>query len=705
MFLKRALTLSAVLLNLLSANELLSTVSNQGYTGLINTPNAMVMQEGDLTLHFDNQFDNSLRSYDYDVLHQDKENYVFGAGLFPCFEIQGRLSEAPGYHRDLSANVKFKLPYEYKYLPNLALGAQDIGSAANFYGNYYAVLDKEFWFVRASLGYGHSTVDNEKRKRMDGVFGGVEIKTFEWLYLVGEDDSREQFVGVKLHMPKSWTSMFKLNALISTNLSDDYATSMSFNLIFPLYENINSYTAQSTNMYRQEVISINESKSKTQESVSNKVEIPTLKMKQEHSLSLNSIKESLTAYGLENISIGTKEETIYLSYENGVFLFNDVDAMGVVLGLLNQTSYSKFIIEQQKSQTVVFTLSGSLDRSRGFYKDPSLFNKNLFVASLEKIDPANRHLFDMKIKNVNSSQKKLKVEFSPVVKSFVGTEFGVFNYMLWLRTKLHLNLYKGIDITAVGDIHIHDSEIDDHRYDSFMELYQRSSHIESIMIHSNYNLLGGINTASVGTFEENFLGVMDQYIYNYTNHTFKMKVGYFSQIFDGDAYQEKWLGRIDTRYLLLAKYSYLIEDYDTLLEINGGQYWNQDIGFDLKVKRFFGDVAVYLTYEESRPYSDGTIFTESKNHFAALGVEIPLTLRHTSLFKYGQIRGTNAWNYKVRTTILREDGTNNLVLNANYNPEVAIDSENYFYNRNRLQLSYFKTHAFRFVESYEKYVK
>jgi hypothetical protein len=701
MFLKSTTLLSTLFATLLTANELKHTLSNQGFTGLINTPNAMVMQEGDIAFHFDNQFDNALREYNYEKKYSDNENYIFGAGLFPYFEIQGRLSETPGYHRDLSANIKVQLPYKHKYLPNLAFGAQDIGSAANNYGNYYAVIDKEFWFVRASLGYGYSTVDNEKRKRMDGLFGGLEVKTFEWLYLVAEDDSVEQFAGVKLFMPKSWTSAFKLNALIATNISDDYETSISVNLLFPLYENIKAYRAKTTNLYRQEVKKVQKERAKSKVTPT----IPPVTIEEVSPLSLEALKEKLVSCGLENITIATQDKKIYLSYENGVFLVNDLDAIGVIIGLLNQTEYASFVLQQQRSQTDVIALSGSLKESRLFYKEPSLENKYKFIATLSKEDTIDKNMFTLKIDRANSSQKRLKVELSPVVRSFIGTEFGVFNYMLWLRTKLHLNLYKGIDITAVGDIHIHDSEIDNHRYDSFMKLYQRPSHIESIMAHANSNIVGGVNTLSVGTFEENFFGAMDQYIYNIQNHTFKLKVGYFHQVFDGDPYQEKWLGKIENRALLLAKYSYLISDYDTLLEVNAGQYWNQDIGFDLKVKRYFGDIALYVSYEQSDPYSKDSIFSEETDHFAGLGIEIPLTLRHTPLFKYGQIRGTNAWNYQVSTTVIRKDGTNNLVLSSNYNPEVAIDSENYFYNRNRLQLSYFKTHAFRFVESYEKYAK
>ena len=698
------LTSTFLFVNLLSASNLSHGLSNQGYTGIINTPNAQVMNEGDLTIHFDNQFDNVLRGYDYDKSYNYQEDYIFGAGLFPYFEIQGRLAEIPGYARDLSANLKFQLPYKNIYLPNVAFGFQDLGSAANHYGNKYIVMDKELWFVRASLGYGKSDGGTPNKSRMDGVFGGLEVKTFDWLYLLAEDDSREQFAGIRLEMPKSWSSSFKLSAMITSNVTNDYDTSMSVNLTFPLYENTKSYSDKSIYSYVQNDIKVQAIDSALQNNpTSVQEEKPKKAVKKD--LTLQEIKNRLVALGMENITIATKDSNVYLAYENGVFLFNDLDALGVAIGLLTQTQYKTFTLEQKRSKMVAITIAGDLDKAREFYKEPNVTNKDLFSNSLTKISPLNLSDYTIVAENENDSSFKPKIEFKPKVTTFIGNEFGVFNYMLWLRTQLQVNLAKGIDFTAVGDIHIKNSEIDDHRYDYFTKLYEKPSHMESVMLHISNNLFGGVNTLSFGTLEENFSGLMEQYIYNYGNHTIKLKGGYFEQFKDGDAYKESFFGKVEKRKIYLAKYSYLLEDYDTLAEINLGQYWNQDQGFDVKIKRYFGDVAVYLQYEQNQPYDTTGGLSEATDRYAGLGIEIPLTLKHTPLYRYGQIRGTNAFDYRVKSTIAREDGSNKVVPGGNYNPEVAISSENYFYNRNRLQLSYVKTHAFRLKNSYEEYVK
>lgn len=690
-------------------SEFTHSVSYQGFTGVINTPNASVINEGDFTFHFDNQFDNCLRGYDHNKIHNGEQNYIFGTGIFPYVEIQGRLSEAKGYHRDLSANIKFELPFKYKYLPNIAVGYQDIGSAVNFYGNKYIVMDKEFWFVKASLGYGHSDVvpvsfSAINEKRMDGLFGALAVKTFDWLYLLAENDSREKFAGARVHMPKNWSKSFKLDALITTNLTDKYNNSIGINLTFPLYENTQSYEHRET--IEKNINNVKRVQDVKEEKTDLNISISLPKYKAEEKLlNIQRVKTKIKNLGIENITIATNGDTIYVAYENGVFLMNDLDAMGSVLGILNKTKYKKFVLEQMRSKTVVVTIRGNLEKAREFYETPNIVTKESFTNTLEKVSPIDLSEYKMIVEKANDSSFRPKIEFAPVVKTFIGNEFGLFNYMLWLRTKAVINLYEGINISAVGDIHIANSEIDNHDYDWFMKLYERNSHMESVMLHMSNNIFSGVNTLSAGAFEENFSGVMDQYIFNISNHTFKIKMGYFEQYKSGEKYKEDFFGKIGRRQVYLAKYSYLLENYDTLAEINFGRYWNQDVGFDVKLKRYFGDVAISVFVSQSKPFFKKAILSEETDKFAGMSIEVPLTLRHTPLFKYGQIKGTSSFDYKVQTTIAREDGVNTIVTGSNYDPEMPISSEEYFYNRNRLQKSYIQRHAFRLVESYEKYVK
>lgn len=218
----------------LLANNITSDFSFQGYTGLINTPNAQVITEGNGIIHFNNQYDNHLRKYNYDTEKPSSRDYIIGVGILPNFEVAGRNS-----NEDNSINMKYKIPLENKLLPDIALGYQDIAGSSNNYANAYLVIDKEFGIIKPSLGVGYSFNDIDS-KRMDGFFFGFEIKVYEGLSILMENDSQENHVGARINLPL-WENRVSLSSTISQNLTDS-ATSFGFSLKIPLYKISNDNT-------------------------------------------------------------------------------------------------------------------------------------------------------------------------------------------------------------------------------------------------------------------------------------------------------------------------------------------------------------------------------------------------------------------------------------------------------------------------------
>ena len=206
--------------------EFHNALSLQGFTGLLNTPNAEVTEEGKAYILFSNQKESQWR----DRVPRE-ESYIFSVGLFSFAEIGGRLTEAPGATRDLSANAKVKLPFSSigYFLPDIAFGMQDMGGGAKNLQTKYVVATEELWRFRFSLGYGTGP------DRMDGVFGGVEFKTFDWLYLIGEHDTKETNIGIRLVTPEMFGLPVNLQATAKTSL--DYRlgnTEFGIGLQFPL---------------------------------------------------------------------------------------------------------------------------------------------------------------------------------------------------------------------------------------------------------------------------------------------------------------------------------------------------------------------------------------------------------------------------------------------------------------------------------------
>lgn len=675
------------------ASSIISSLSYQGYTGIINTPNAQVIDNGAFYFHFDNQFNNSLRGYDVTRKESNVENYIFGVGFFKNFEIQGRISEVPFYHRDLSANVKWKLPFSFKYFPDIALGIQDLGGAANFYDNHYIVADKTFFYTRISLGYGIAdSALAENKKRMDGIFGAVEIQPLQWLSFMAENDTKENFLGVKFSLPQKFLMPFTLNTLWSINLTDRNKASFAINLSIPLYEAKKDYDGETLLAYQQTSVL----KNNITRVVKDKKDF-----KPPRDLKLFELSQLLFKLGFENITIKVKDKTLYIKYENNIFTQNDIDAMGVIVGLLTTTSeYTHFILEQTKSKITTLRISGDLTKAKEFYKDPSFQTKYLFATSLRDVSKENITGYKEITSHKNDSSLKPKIEFSPKVITFLGNEFGLFTYKLWLRNRVILNLAQGLDLSGSANIHIYDSQPEDHRYDSYLKLYEDGSYLESLMLHKSDAIQRSINTISFGVLEQNYFGIADELMYKKENQTLGMKLGYFKQFKDGDPIKEYWFGKFQKRSFYLLSYNYFFPEYDTFFEINGGKYWNQDKGFDVKLKRYFLDVACYLTYSQSKA---DTFFSEKIDKHAGIGIEIPLTLRYIKGYNAFQLKGINNFDYHVLTTVGREDGSNTVLANSNTIPNLNINIKNYFYNNNRLQISYIKEHLFRFHDAYKKY--
>lgn len=696
----RRLLLPLLAFPVLHANSLSHSLSFQGYTGVINTPNAQVMREGDITLQYNNQYDNHLRGYDPSIQRPGEDNYIVGMGFLSFFELQGRLVNVPEQIRDLSFNVKVQVPLHFDYFPDIAFGIQDLGGDVSFYDNQYVVLDKQIWIARASIGYGKSDVQQIEHQRMDGLFGGIEVKTFNWLYLLGDNDSRQKSIGARFEMPASWTDRIKLDALLVTNLDDDEKVSFSVNLTIPLEEEKTIqkpvFSALDTSRSPEEPYGMKTSPKNVYDKY-----MSTIKQQGVGALNKDQMAKAMHALGLENIAVASENDRLIISYENNTFLFNELDAIGVVLGLAVQSSsaFEQFTIEPKKSKVPMLSLQGDLNAARSYYRKRDTLSQTTFAKTLEIHRPQDNPSIRTDV--VNDSFLRPRIEISPVVRTFVGTEYGVFDYMLWLRGNLYFNLYKGVDVSIVGDAAIAHTDAFDPQ-SGVWRFYYNDSHMQSIMLHNSDNIYSAINTLSLGSLEENYIGAMDQLIYVYGNHTFKLKGGYFEQFKGGNPELAFWFGEEKYRTIYLAKYTYMLEGLDLLGEIRGGQYWHQDLGFDVTLKHYFGDVAFSLFYQQSS--GTNKLYSEEVDRYAGASVEIPLTLPKTPLYRYGQIKGSNAFSYGLRTTVLRDAGANRIITSGTIDPKTAFESEDYFLNRNRLQIGYITSHLFRLVNAYDKYV-
>ena len=665
--------------SLLFSENISSSLTFQGFTGLINTPNAQVIREGDAIFHYGNSKDNHLRNYNYNESMSNQENFVGGIGFLSSLELSGKLVENKGRARDLSANIKYLLPYKSKYLPNIALGWQDLGSAYNFYGNRYIVMDKEFSFLRASVGYGNS-INDIGAPRMNGIFGGIEANILNVASIMIEHDGKENHAGIRLKTPKEWlSSNISLEATIAQNLTES-DTSFSLNLNIPLFNNSKQNKMIYKKIGNQNII---------EESISPKKIVEKDIIKPIDG-SLQNIEDRLASIGFENIQVGSYNKSIYIKLENSIFDHNDLDALGVIMGTIidNSTNKNHYIITLLKNNIQILTISGSVDILSSYFQNPTIDRERNLKNNLRFTKTFNeKDVLFLNQKRV-SSRFIPRLELSPALTTTVGTEVGVFDYLVGLHATAYMNLADGLTISSSYEIPLFHSQNFDNGY-VFAKTYKErlESRFVNSMLNQTLKYESILNTTSIGQFQTDYLGLLNHF--NFTTvsgeHGFNVKVGRFKN------QKEK---SDDTRDIYMGSYRYFYAPLELFTELSYGQYWNQDRGAMIEMKRFFGDTAVSF-------YLKNAVKT-----YAGFQVSIPLSPRKLAKAStFGQIKGKSDFSYGIRTVVKSPDNANYLNSVGGIFPQNDLELTDVYLNRDRLSGSYIKNHLNKLRESFIFYIQ
>jgi len=681
---------------LLVADNFSSSLSSQGFTGLINTPNAQVIKEGDAHFHFNNQFDNHLRYYNYNNSNASEENYIAGIGLFPNFEVIGRLVEVGRLSptstydfsvRDLSANFKYQIPYYHKYLPNIALGLQDFGGVANHYVTNYIVMDKNLSFLRASLGYGKASDELVKGKRMDGIFGGVEAKVTDWLSVMAEHDGEENHAAIRVAVPQNLLSSVKLEATLAQNLTEAQ-THVALNLTLPLFAKDTTTTP-----YRQTNAKRVTSPNRLETPLTTRQKIPTVKTT---SLTqpnrLLAIQQQLVKFGFENVQVGhyvmdDLKKSIYVKCENTMFDHTDLDALGYILGTIT-TQYEKnkpYIVTLLKNNIQTMSITGETQTFLNYLKNPTHANSEKLKENLvfsRTFDEANVKFIASK---QNSSFFKPRLELSPGLLTTVGTEVGLFDYLTTLRANVYMPVYDGLVLSAMHETPlIHSENFNEEKLYGRRHANRLKSRLVTAMAHQTLHYESLLNTLSAGQYQADYYGLFNQTNLTTTSgeHGFSLKTGLF---------QHKESNINDDREIYLGSYRYFYEPLNLFSEVMYGQYWNQDKGTTIQFKRFFDQTSVAF-YVKDVGYK-----------YAGVTVSFPLTTRKLYNSKIAQVKGKSDFNYGIRTTLNEPTGGNVQRPNGGIIPKSDFELANTYLDKDRLNASYIRNNIERMRDAYLTY--
>ena len=716
----------------IAADEINHYQSFAGYTGLINTPSAEVMDSGVVDMGYNNQLD--FRGLKY----IDGHNFIASAGLFKGFEVSGQIasnsihdnlfySEGRGQTRDLSFNAKYQIPYIPQDWFSVAIGMKDIGGAANNYKTLYAVASKELWDFRFSAGVGAS---DRATGQMDGAFAGIEWQPFKWFSLLTEYDAEAVNAAARLTIPKEWlydigeiplTSRF----YSSTEFSDDTSNYWGINFTLPLSDEVNyqqpieaapnvqthvvkpeqrqtvSLAPKNTDVAQiSSVQNNNLAQSKSNKPVAAwgdyvapKVELQVRSVSKAASntkqVELNELnrqavqlKLALVNDGFENVAVAfNNNKQLFVKFENSIFNRNDIDALGLVLGRVTELvtlEGAEFSVQLNKYDLALLSVVGTVDNYREFIANN--IAPDLLITQGATPEPSG--LVWVGTTEVSSPYFKPRLTIAPTISNTYATEFGVFDYSVAIRADLEVPLWQGGGVILGGQVNVDNS--DDYEGFGPFRYYRKETQFDRALFYQTFELPFGLyNQTQVGYIKDyyDYQGISNEtaWLSDAGRHKVSVKFGSFQ-------YQD-YRG---SRSYQTINYQYNWVEQDITLHAQAGDYWYADSGYKLESRFWFGDAYLSVFFEDSNAQKAGA------------AISIPLSPRKDmAVSQFGQVKGTEAYRHSINTQVGKSH--NRLVFNQLYAPGTSVGLDKTFFNQGRLSSDYVYKYLPRLKEVYLKY--
>ncbi len=669
------LVVAATLMPLGAAGEpFRSGVSFQGYTGVLNTPNALIAPEGDMDFLFTDQIEERWRDR-----AAWEENYALSLGFLPWVEGGLRLTEVRrkprikrAWRRDLSAQAKAGIPSWGPYWPDLALGWQDIHSAAPHLRTQYAVASETLGPLRLSVGYGTGP------DRLEGVFGGAELRALEWVHLLAEHDTDTWNVGLRLFSPDG---LLPLGAHLQLTAKAEARRELgAFDWAVALRAPLGGRSGPRSG----------------RAAVLPEVGAPALLLPAPPAAAspgaeergLARLQGELLSLGFERVRVGMKDgQVLVVAFENSRFNHNELDGLGVALGVALARAPAEaqsFLLRICNQGLGVVDVVGPVGPFREVFGTARL--GLVGPGEVDRLRPlltvqgsAAEAVAGVAWLESAEGPRWLRTTLLlyPGLRYTIGTEVGVLDYRVSLKPELYWHLWPGAAVGARWDIPVAWS--DDFDTDGLFASDNEAT-LEQVLFHQALPLAPNLMVlASAGQYYTDFRGGFGEVAWTpgNGNHRFRVRGG----IFDVEGEREQ-------REVLLGSYRYYLDAFDLSFEATYGQYMARDYGVYLELRRYFRDTAVTLFYSE----------TEAK--ILGFRISLPLSPRRDLPPGLLQVRGPERWSVGMATTIVPRGEANYIRPGLADVPQASHNLERVYYNTGRLHEGYVREQLSRLLEAH-----
>ncbi len=634
----------------LSGEGIQSFPSFQGFEGVVNTPNSEVIKEGEFQFLYTNQVENFAPSSSLAFRNnKEQESYFLNMGFLPNLDFSLRYSHGTDkrvnrdYLSDRIINFKYQLPFISNDIIKVAFGMQDVGGRAQHLNSKYIVASKSLNNFRANLGF----AQGEQEGALDGTFGSLEYQPLSWLQIAGEYDTKE------------WNGIIKYQYTTSIankrlNLGLMAKSSLDYNDVY-----LGVYTDILFKDYKVPSIS----------KVNKKV-IPS---------SIKALKE----FGFSNIKSEIRDDTIFFEYENTLYVYNDIDALGIVLGTLAMSD---------KASTIEVTIK------RG---DIAQYGVKVVTKAYKEFLKTGKYkeglLEFISSQNLNASTNRVEYSdrFKPTLTiqpDFVlvdGSEYGHMDYTLAMQTELSMRLAKGTFISANYNIPLSLTDnFKEHGIFDYRNRNKTTSGFDQVLLSQffQFNLpYRWINLIQVGQFDKELTGLsVESQISDLS--------GKHALLFKASSLEDNLYNQMDLyfdkkREEKLISYRYYWDSLNSNVKITAGEFLYGDRGVSISLKRYFSDMSVQFDIAQTEHNFKGS------HKVGKLTLSIPLGSNKRFKSRYLDVKG-DYLTYNRRKTITT-DGSN--ISQPHHLKEVKnnFTLEKYYLNNDRFTPVYIKENAHR----------
>ncbi|MEJ8825649.1 YjbH domain-containing protein [Variovorax humicola] len=675
-----------------------TTLSGAGFTGLSVTPTAQLLRRGTMGLAYESQVAGAPSAGRYGT---SGHNFVAGFGVLPNLEISGRMAAntlntncyaEPCGIRDLSFNFKAGTPLDKAHRWNAAVGATDLGGAATFFRSYYGVLTYTATDARnldLSVGYARrsgAVVPSRAATPLDGPFASAAYRPLPWLQGQLEYVDGSSFAGGRIHapaewLPTGWAAHLGVNMRMSGN-AHTARSWISVGLTVPLYKVSNERPAPRPAIAPGALAAPVASRSAAQEfSAAGLAESPPIGV-YAPSLAqampadpdeagritddqMKKLAAALAAKGFEDIAIGRLPDgAVAIRVNNATYNVNSVDGLGVALGVVARQlagARAPYRLVLTQRQVAIVGARGQTDCLARWIEleTPGCAAVRLSAPGTAAVD-ASLDGAAWVVQGGAPSWATTRLVLQPVLRSTLGTEYGVFDYSAGLRATLQQPLWRGAyaEVSHVSPI----SESQDFRVGGVFGNSRLVDSTDRALVHQVARvpvelLFGKRNQGAAtrwganaftahlaaGRFDSNYRGVYGELRWEpgEGRNRFGIEGGRFDRT---TAYDRNLPAESRA---LLASYRYAYTPTRTYFEATAGQFMYSDVGIKLGIKQWFHDVAVSLYVRRSK-----FEWEPRARSYAGIEISIPLTPRKDmSPTHHIQVTGTPRWSYGVETVI------------------------------------------------------